>query len=146
MFKKILVALENSEVDEAVLPQVVELAKTVKAELLLLHVANGWVARSFKDFGGELNLEESEEMIEDRAYLKKVAEEMKNKGITVKTHLSLGDPPAEIITLAETEGCDLIAMSTHGHRFWGHLFLGNTVDYVRLKSKIPILLYKWDHS
>ena len=69
MYKKILIALENGPADETILPHVAELAKRCGSKLLLLHVADGWAARNFNT----LELAESEEMKNDRAYLEKVA-------------------------------------------------------------------------
>jgi manganese transport protein len=67
MYRKILVALDNSPADESLLPHITELARRLGSELLLLHVADGFVARSFD----QLKLAESEEMKADRAYLEK---------------------------------------------------------------------------
>src|SRR5665213_2439262 len=123
MFKKILVALENSSADETILPQIAELAKKLGSELLLLHVADGWVARNFN----QLKLAESEEMKSDREYLEKAADAIRREGISVSTMLALGSPPAEILKAAETENCDLIAMTSHGHRWFGDIFHGSTI-------------------
>jgi manganese transport protein len=115
-----------------------ELAQQVKAELLLVHVADGWVARNYN----QLKLAESEEMRDDRAYLEKVATELRKDGVEVSTHLALGDPPTEILKTATKEKCDLIAMTTHGHRLIGDLIFGSTIHEVRHRSDIPILLVK----
>jgi manganese transport protein len=138
MYRKILVALENGRADKALLPHVAELAGHFHAELLLVHVADGWVARNFE----RMKLAESQEMKEDRAYLEKTADELREKGLRVTTHLALGDPPAEILRAAKHEHCDLIAMTTHGHRFIGDLLFGSTIHEVRHKSQIPILLVR----
>lgn len=68
MYRKILVALENSRADESLLPHVAELAARMGSELLLVHVADGWVARNFT----HLKLAESDEMKADRAYWSKL--------------------------------------------------------------------------
>lgn len=138
MYRKILVALENSRADESLLPHVTELAKTVGAELLLIHVADGWVARNYN----QLKLAESEEMQEDRAYLEKVVQKLRRQQVAVSAHLALGDPPAEILKTAKEEKCDLIAMTSHGHRLLGDLLYGSTIHTVRHKSFIPILLVR----
>src|ERR1051326_1562342 len=106
MYQKILVALENSDADRCILPHVKELASRLKSEVLLVHVADGWVARNFE----RLKLAESEEMRADREYLEKTAAELRASGLTVKTLLALGDPPTEILKTADKEKCDLIAM------------------------------------
>lgn len=141
MYKKILVALENSPADQSLLPHVEQLALTLHSQLLLVHVAEGWAARHYED----LVLKESEEMIKDREYLEKTVEGLRKKGISVSTYLALGEPSQEILHTAEREGCDLIAMTSHGHRFLADLFLGSTIEEVRHRSTIPILVVKWMH-
>jgi nucleotide-binding universal stress UspA family protein len=138
MYHKILVALENSQSDESLLPHVTELAHQLGSELLLLHVADGWVARNFE----QLKLAESEEMKADRAYLASTARKLDQEGITVSTQLAMGNPPDEILRTAEEQKCDLIAMTTHGHRWLGDLLFGSTIHEVRHKSTIPILLVR----
>lgn len=138
MYRKILVALENSRADESLLPHVTELAKRMSSQLLLVHVADGWVARNFD----QLKLAESDEMKEDRKYLETVTSQLRGEGLAVAAHLALGDPPTEILKTAEDEQCDLIAMTTHGHRLLGDLIHGSTIEEVRHKATIPILLVK----
>src|SRR5689334_16932697 len=104
MYHKILVALENGPADESLLPHVMELAKKFSAELLLLHVADGWAARCFD----QLTLAESEEMKNDRLYLENAAARLRQEKLVVGTQLALGSPPAEIRKVAEAEHCDLI--------------------------------------
>ena len=138
MYKKILVALENSRADETLEPHIAVLARTVGAELLLLHVADGWAARNFE----QLKLAESAEMKADRAYLEREAESLRATGLKVSTHLALGNPPTEILRTAEREGCDLIAMTSHGHKLLADLILGSTIDRVRHNTRIPILVLR----
>ncbi len=138
MYKKILVALENSRADESLLPHVEKLAGLTHAELLLVHVADGWVARNYN----ELQLQPSEEMAGDQAYLESVAERLRAAGLTVGVRLALGDPPREILRVAEAERCDLIAMTTHGHRLIGDLLFGSTIDHVRHRAQVPLLVVR----
>lgn len=136
MYKKILVALENTPVDQSLLPHVEELAKTLHSHLFLVHVAEGWAARHYDD----LVLKESEEIVKDRDYLEEKVKGFQSKGIEASSYLALGEPAQEILNLAEKEMCDLIAMTSHGHRFLADLFLGSTIEEVRHKSHIPILI------
>jgi nucleotide-binding universal stress UspA family protein len=138
MYRRILVALENGRADASLLPHVEKLAKLAGSQLLLIHVADGWVARNFN----QLKLAESEEMRIDREYLEKTAIQLRGEGLDVSTRLALGDPPTEILKAAQTEQCDLIAMTTHGHRLLGDLILGSTINEVRHKASIPVLLVR----
>ncbi len=138
MYKRILIALDNTPADESLLPHVGELAKQLGSQLLLLHVADGWAARNFN----QLKLAESEEMKADRAYLEKIADRLRAKGLVVETTLALGSPPAEILKAAETGHCDLIAMTSHGHRLIGDLVHGSTITEVRHQTKIPLLIVR----
>src|SRR5207342_1525733 len=110
--------------------------------LLLVHVADGWAARHFT----QLKLKESEEMKADRAYLEGLKAELESRGLSVDTSLAMSDPANELIRAAETEGVDLLAMSTHGHRFLADLVLGATADRVRHLVKIPVLLLKSENN
>ena len=138
MYRKILVALENSQADHSLLPHVAELAKRLHSELLLVHVADGWVARNFD----RLKLAESEEMKADREYLDRTAAQLRHEGLSVSAHLALGDPPREILRAAENQNCDLIAMTSHGHRLIGDLLFGSTIHEVRHQTSIPVLLVR----
>jgi nucleotide-binding universal stress UspA family protein len=138
MYTKILVAVENSGADRTILSHVSELARLTGARLLLVHVADGWAARNFD----QLKLRESEEMKADRAYLERLRDELTADGFTVDTQLAMGDPATELIRTAEAQQVDLIAMSTHGHRFIADLLRGATADRVRHLVKIPVLLLR----
>ncbi|MBI3878583.1 MAG: universal stress protein [Verrucomicrobia bacterium] len=138
MYRKILVALDATAADQSLLPHVTELAAHFKSHLLLMHVADGWAARHFD----KLKLAESEEMIADRKYLEAAAEKLRARGLAVTTELALGDPPAEILKAAAREHCDLIAMTTHGHRFIGDLLFGSTISHVRHRATVPVLLVR----
>jgi universal stress protein A len=138
MYRRILVAVENSQADRTILDHVAGLAKLTGAELLLVHVADGWAARNFD----QLKLRESEEMKSDRAYLERLRETLAAQGFTVQTKLAMGDPATELIRSAEEQGVDLIAMSTHGHRFLADVLHGTTADRVRHLVKIPVLLLR----
>ena len=136
MYRRILIAVENSAADRTILEHVSRLARLTGAELLLVHVADGWAARHFND----LKLRESEEMKADRAYLERLAGSLSE--FRVSTELALGDPASELIRLAEERGVDLIAMSTHGHRFLNDLLRGSTADRVRHNVEIPVLMVR----
>jgi len=135
MYRKILVALDNTKADRALLPHVSKLAKLTGARLVLIHVADGWSARLYHS----LHLKESEEMNADLAYLQKSAALLSAQKLKVEIRLALGTPAKEILRLAKKEKCDLIAMTSHGHRIFADIILGSTIDYVRHRTRIPVL-------
>ena len=138
MYRTILIPVENSPADQAILDHIKPLAKITRASLLLMHVADGWVARNFE----QLNLAESEEIQMDRAYLEKRAEELRVEGFVVNHVLAMGEPSDEIVKFVRAHNVDLIAMSTHGHRFISDLLYGSTADKVRHLVNVPVLLLK----
>lgn len=138
LYRHILVSLENTPTDRAILDHILQLAHVHKSRLLLVHVADGFAARNAK----QLDLRESEEMRQDRDYLDKVAAEFEAAGLDAEAVLAAGDPAAEISQIAIKENCDLIAMATHGHRFVKDLLFGSVANEVRHLSKVPVLLVR----
>jgi nucleotide-binding universal stress UspA family protein len=141
MYKTILVPVENRETDQTILKHIRPLARLANSKLMLVHVADGWVARNYENF----KLQESEEMKEDRAYLANLERELQAEGFEVTSVLAMGEPAEEIIKLARAQPVELIAMSTHGHRFISDLLYGSTADKVRHSVEIPVLLLKVKH-
>jgi nucleotide-binding universal stress UspA family protein len=138
VYLKILVALENRRTDEAILSHIEPLARLMGSRLLLVHVADGWAARNM----GSLNLRESQELKEDRAYLEQVCQELQRAGVEADAVLAAGDPAKEIAAAAEREQVDLIAMATHGHSLWSDVVHGTTATALRHVSRIPILMVR----
>jgi nucleotide-binding universal stress UspA family protein len=138
MYKRILVPVENSSYDETILSHVKELARENDASVVLIHVADGWAARNI----GPLHLRDSEEIQGDRAYIEKVSASLEAAGLDADAVLASGDPADEIVAAAVREKCDLIAMSTHGHRFIGDLIRGSVANTVRHKSLVPVLMVR----
>jgi manganese transport protein len=136
MYRKILVALENGPADKTLLPHVADLALRLGSELLLLHVADGWAARNYD----ALKLAESDEIKNDRRYLDATAIDLRGRGVRVEFKLAMGDPATEIVKMAKAEHCDLIAMTTHGHKFVGDMIHGSTIEPVRHNAPMPLLV------
>lgn len=138
MFARILVPLENSAYDETILAYVRKLARHCGSEIVLIHVADGWVARNIR----ELNLRESEEMRVDRAYLERVSAALLAEGFEVDAVLAAGDPVVEISDAAIREHCDLIAMATHGHHGLNDVVRGSVASALRHKTMVPVLMVR----
>jgi universal stress protein A len=136
MYKTILVTLDGTPTDRAIIAHVKELAQLAHSKVVLLHVADGWAARTYgKDAV-------SPEITEDTAYLKKVLAEFQASAITTQAELAYGEPVTEIVKWVKQKGCDLVAMSTHGHRFLADLFLGTTASRVQHRVSVPVLLLR----
>lgn len=138
MYRRILVPLEHSLYDAVILEHVRGLGRHCGAELVLLHVADGWAARNLR----QLALRDSEEMRADRAYIERWVAELAAEGFTAEAVLATGDPASEIVAAARREGCDLIAMATHGHRWLQDALRGSTASAVRHASDIPVLFVR----
>ena len=136
MYDTILVTLDGTPTDRAIIEHVKQLAKIANSRLVLLHVADGWAARTY---GPDAV---SPEIVEDTAYLQKVRAEFAGLNIPADIELAYGEPADEIIKWVRNKGCDLVAMSTHGHRFLADVFLGATATRVRHNIDVPVLLLK----
>ncbi len=138
MYQRILVPLEHSAYDAAILAHVRPLAKLCGSSLVLVHVADGWAARNLQ----ALALRESEEITRDRRYLEETCAQLRAEGFEADAVLAAGDPAGEISAAAERERCDLIAMATHGHRGLQDLIYGTTANSVRHRTTVPVLMVR----
>jgi nucleotide-binding universal stress UspA family protein len=136
MYDKILVTLDCTPTDRAIIEHVKQLAKLTQSHLVLLHVADGWAARTYgSDAVGP-------EITEDTAYLENVRAEFQSVGIPAEAELAYGEPVREIVNWVHTHGCDLVAMSTHGHRLLADMFLGTTANRVQHSVSVPVLMLR----
>src|ERR1039457_4866714 len=136
MYDTILVTLDGTPSDRAIIEHIKQLAKLAHSRLVLLHVADGWAART------EGRDAVSPEISEDTSYLEKVLAEFQSMGIPAQAELAYGEPANEIIKWVKQKGCDLVAMSTHGHRFLADVFLGRTASRVQHSINAPVLLLR----
>jgi nucleotide-binding universal stress UspA family protein len=136
MYKTILLTLDGTRTDRAIIEHVKPLAKMAQSRVVLLHVADGWAARTY---GPDAI---SREITEDTAYLEKIRAEFQSAGIPTDAEMAYGEPANEIVKWVKQKGCDLVAMSTHGHRFLADIFLGQTASRVQHRISVPVLLLR----
>lgn len=136
MYETILVTLDGTPTDRAIIEHIKKLANLAHSRVVLLHVADGWAARTY---GPDAV---SPEIAEDTAYLEKIRAELQSAGIPAEAELAYGEPANQIIQWVQHKGCDLVAMSTHGHRFLADVFLGATATRVRHNINVPVLLLR----
>ena len=128
--------MDGTPTDRAIIEHIKQLAKLAQSRVVLLHVADGWAARTY---GPDAV---SPEITEDTAYLEKVRAEFQSAGIPAEAELAYGDPANEIVKWVQQKRCDLVAMSTHGHRLLADLFLGTTASRVQHSISVPVLLVR----
>lgn len=138
MYTRILVPLEHTDYDDAIVAHVRELALLCAASIVLIHVADGWAARNQQ----QLVLRESDEMKRDRDYIESCADSLESAGLSVECVLAGGDPGPEIAAAAAREKCDLVAMSTHGHKGMQDLIRGSVANEVRHLTTVPVLMVR----
>jgi nucleotide-binding universal stress UspA family protein len=136
LYKTILVTLEGTPTDRAIIEHIIPLAKTMKSRVVLLHVASGVPAKYHRTDAAGKEVEES------RTALERVQAELVAAGIPTEAELAYGDPANEIVKWVQKKGCDLVAMSTHGHQFVADLVLGTTAFRVQHSLSVPVLLLR----
>jgi nucleotide-binding universal stress UspA family protein len=136
-YRTILVTLEGTTTDRAIIEHIKPVARVMQSRVVLFHVATGVPA---KYHGQEAGGKEVEEI---RSYLRKVQDEFVGDGIPAEVELAYGsDPAREIVQWVLQKGCDLVAMSTHGHQFMADLVLGTTAIKVQHNVSVPVLLLR----
>ena len=136
MYKTILVTLEGSPTDRVIVEHIKRLAKLMQSHVVLLHVVTSAPAKYHGALAAGKKLEESE------ADLARVAAEFHVLGVRADVELAYGEPVKEIVNWVRRNGCDLVAMSTHGHRFVADLVLGTTAISVQHSVSVPVLLLR----
>jgi len=137
MYKTILVTLDATATDRAIIEHIKKLAAFMKSRVVLLHVATSAVAQWHGPNAA------GEEVEEGQAYLNKVKAEFESVGVAAEAQLAYGTPPArQIVKWVQENDCDLVAMSTHGHRLLADLLLGKTATDVQHNISLPVLLLR----
>ncbi len=104
------------------------------AEYILIHIVETAGARMM---GQEIDDLETES---DRKSLDKYKLDLEAQGYTISVRLGFGNPKRSIPEIVNSEICDLLVMGAHGHHALMDLIFGTTLDAVRHKVKIPVLI------
>ena len=136
LYKTILVTLEGTPTDRAIIDHIKRLAPAMQSRVVLLHVASGVPAKYHRTDAAGKEVEES------KVFLGSVRDELTAAGIPTEAQLAYGEPAAEIIKWVQKNGCDLVAMSTHGHQLIADLVLGTTANRVQHSLSVPVLLLR----
>ena len=136
LYKTILVALEGTPTDRAIIEHIKLLAQSMHSRVVLLHVATGVPAKYHRTDAAGKEVEES------KVFLGRVRDEFTAAGIPAEAQLAYGEPAKEIVNWVQRNGCDLVAMSTHGHQLIADLVLGTTAIRVQHSLSVPVLLLR----
>jgi nucleotide-binding universal stress UspA family protein len=131
LYRRILVPLDGTDVDHAILAHVAELAHLCGAEVILLRVAHY-----------HLRDEMVHELEDAEVQLAHTAGELSERGLQVRTVVGRGEPVDVIIEQAEELDVDLVAMATHGHGPLSRMVYGSVAEKVRHRTDVPLLLVK----
>ena len=136
MYETILLPLDGSHADRPIIEHVTALASRLGSRVVVLRVVTGPQAQ-FRgpEAGGAA-------VAECAAYLESVRAGFAAAGVRAETALAYGEPDVEIVKWVERNGCDLVAMGTHGHRWLSDLFLGFTASKVQHAVTVPVLLLR----
>ena len=136
LYKTILVTLEGTPTDRAIIDHIKVLARSMQSRVVLLHVATGVPAKYHRTDAAGKEVEES------KSFLGRVQAEFTAAGISAEAQLAYGEPAKEIVNWVQQNGCDLVAMSTHGHQLIADLVLGTTAIRVQHSLSVPVLLLR----
>ncbi len=140
--KTLLAAIDLSPITPRVLEGAGDLASSLGAKLIILHVAEP--AAAYVPVGAAMDVITSPVPVEPpdmnalKERLEQLASLLRAKGITVETSASVALPAEEILEQAEKSNASMIVLGSHGHGALYHLFSGSVVTSVLHKSKIPV--------
>jgi manganese transport protein len=135
-YRRVAAALAADGSDRPILEHALSLARANGAELLLVHVAEGFGPRFFGRESDDL------ETRDDRRYLESARAAAAAQGVQARVLLRYGAPVEELTRAVEDEGVDLMVMGAHGHKLLGDLLHGSTVNPLRHRVKIPVLVVR----
>lgn len=141
MYKRVLVPLDGSELSEAIVPLLLEIAGPLDMAVALLRVlepltllATDGVPVAVDDLDARRRHAE--------AYLTPIAVALRARGIEVSLHVRIGRPDEQILAAARDIGADLVAMSTHGRGGLGRLLFGSVAEQVLRHADVPVILMR----
>ena len=156
MYKKLLVAIDSSEMSQQVFDKAVSLAKTNNANLTLLHVLNPLdepyyvdpafaeptiLQPEYQDPENEKYLKEWEKLQQDRSnWLNSQFERAKQAGLTIEVNQLVGEASRTICDVARKSGTELIIIGRRGRRGLSEFFLGSVSNYVLHNAPCSVLV------
>jgi universal stress protein A len=137
--RRILAATDFSTSADLALDMAVPMARDLRAELILLHVTAPVMVLPppFELLSMPTLFPDLPRRIDEQMATR--AAKAKEAGVTCQIELRDGNPPAEIVRLAEELSVELVVVGTHGHGGLGHL-LGSVAERVVHRAPCPVLV------
>jgi manganese transport protein len=137
VYQRILVPLDHSHLDRLAVGHAAAMAKLHGAKLFLLHVEEGVTSQIYGRDSSTAEVEAGEE------YLDRIAQGLRDQGITVETAIThSASPKKEIVRYAGEIRPDLVIMGAHGHGGLKDLIFGTTINPVRHNLQVPMLIVR----
>jgi manganese transport protein len=134
-YSRILVPLDHSEADQEAINNALALARMHDAKIILLHVEEGVTSQMFG------SLSSTAEITEGQAYLARIEQALREQSVGVEVVVRHGNTPAhEIVAAVHDLAPDLLVMASHGHSGIKDLVFGTTINSVRHKIKVPMMI------
>jgi manganese transport protein len=134
-FNKIAIPVDFSDSDEKSISAALQLGGK-EAEYTLIHIVETPGAMIYGDEIGDYETES------DQAFLKSYKEKLEEKGFKVAIELGFGSPKKGIPKIVNAAHFDIIILGAHGHSGFKDLLFGTTVDAIRHKIKIPMMIVR----
>lgn len=134
-YKNIAIAIDFSEVDSKSVTRALQLGRK-DAKYTLIHVVETAGALVY---GSHID---DYETSSDKAYLEQYETALKTQGYTVTTQLAFGNPKKQIPIVVNKGDYDILILGAHGHSLLKDILFGTTVDAVRHKIAIPLMIVK----
>ena len=131
LYKRILLLLDRSDADKAILEHVLDLAEMHESHVFLCHIVHSHTLDQNRYLHGEA-----------KRYLEKMKKTFESRGIAVDAIIGSGEPEKEILKELDKAEYDLIAMGTHGHSKFFDILYGSVSNCLKHSTSIPILLIK----
>jgi nucleotide-binding universal stress UspA family protein len=145
-YKKIVVPLDGSGWSQRAVPHAVDIARANAAELILMHVFRppAWeYTPEIALAGQEAQVQQAREQM--KQYLVGLRAELRGEQLTVRTHMVEGQGVARLVCeYVQSEGIDLIVMSTRGRSGLSRVFFGSIANEIMQCAEVPVLLVRPD--
>lgn len=142
MYKRVLIPLDGSRLAEGILPFILEIARPLDLEVVLVYVVQPVMPQAIEGTTHFTVYDVAARLNEAREYLAPVAADLRRQGMRVTIDARSGQPAAEIVAAARETSADIIAMTTHGRSGFGRLLFGSVAEAVLRQAEIPVLMMR----